>query len=116
MPNDCKELAVIVAKFHGKLHAVPQMKPRTLLEFLIELDAIRQPDRFYDFLKACEADSRGRTGFENKDLLETELTKTALRAALNIDAGAVAKGIAEPEKIKQAVFDARLEAMMLVLN
>ncbi len=111
VPNDCKELAQIVAKFHGKLHAVSQMKPRTLLEFLIELDAIRQPLRFADFLKACECDSRGRTGLENCDLPEAKLMKVALQAALNIDAGALAKGITEPEKIKQAVFEARLKAV-----
>ena len=115
VPNDCKELAHIVAKFHGKLHQVRQMRADTLLNFLIELDAIRQPERFSDFLKACECDSRGRTGFENSELPETELVKTALRASLNIDAGAVAKGIAEPEKIKQAVFAARLEEVKLAL-
>ena len=115
VPNDCKELAHIVAKFHGKLHQVRQMRADTLLNFLIELDAIRQPERFADFLKACECDSRGRTGFENSELPETELVITALRAALNIDAGAVAKGIAEPEKIKQAVFAARLEEVKLAL-
>ena len=109
VPNDCKELAVMVAKFHGKLHQALKMRPDTLLEFLIELDALRQPERFNDFLKACEADSRGRTGFEYSELPETQLMKTALQAALVLDAGAVAKGITEPEKIKQAVFAARLE-------
>ena len=113
VPNDCKELAHIVAKFHGKLHAVSKMRPDTLLKFLMELDAIRQPERFNDFLKACEADSRGRTGLENCELPEITLINTALRAALNIDAGAIVKGITEPEKIKQAVFDARLEAVKL---
>ena len=111
VPNDCKELAVIVAKFHGKLHAVLQMKPRTLLEFIIELDAIRQPDRFYDFLKACECDSRGRTGLENCALPEAELLKKVLQAALVVDAGAIAKIHTEPEKIKIAVFEARLHAV-----
>ena len=53
VPNDCKELAHIVAKFHGKLHQVLKMKPSTLVEFLTELDAFRQPERFKDFLKAC---------------------------------------------------------------
>ena len=115
VPNDCKELAHIVAKFHGKLHSVRKMRPDTLLKFLIELDAIRQPERFEDFLKACESDSRGRTGLENCELPETELVKTALKAALNIDAGAVAKGMTEPEKIKAAVFEARLEAVKAVL-
>ena len=111
VPNDCKELAVIVAKFHGKLHAVPQMKPRTLLEFLIELDAIRQPQRFEDFLKACECDSRGRAGLESCALAEAELLKNVLRAALTVEAGAIAKTQSEPEKIKNAVFEARLDAV-----
>ncbi|MFM9835618.1 MAG: multifunctional CCA addition/repair protein [Methylophilaceae bacterium] len=112
VPNDCKELAHIVAKFHGKLHAASKMRPDTLLKFLIELDAIRQPERFEDFLKACESDSRGRTGLEDCALPEMELVKTALRAALVLDAGGVAKGITEPEKIKQAVFEARLELII----
>ena len=114
VPNDCKELAVIVAKFHGKLHQVSQMRPSTLLEFLIELDAIRQPERFADFLKACECDSRGRTGLENCALPEADLIFKALQAALTVDAGAVAQLYSEPEKIKQAVFEARLTAVKLI--
>ena len=114
-PNDCKELAVIVAKFHGKLHAVPQMKPRTLLEFLIELDAIRQPLRFADFLKACECDSRGRTVLENCALPEAELLKKVLQALLTVDAGAIAKIHNEPEIIKNAVFEARLNVVKLLV-
>ena len=115
VPNDSKELAHIVAKFHGKLHQVLKMKPSTLVEFLTELDAFRQPERFNDFLKACECDSRGRTGLESCELPETDLILTALQAASSIDAGAVAKQHTEPEKIKQAVFEARLEAVKLVL-
>lgn len=115
VPNDCKELAVIVAKFHGKLHSVLQMKPRTILEYLIELDAFRQPDRFAEFLKACECDSRGRTGLENCELPESILLGNALQAAQNIDAGAIAKQHSEPEKIKKAVFEARLQALKLAI-
>lgn len=111
VPNDCKELAQIVAKFHGKLHQSLQMKPSTLLSFLIELDAIRQPARFKDFLKACEADSRGRTGLEHCATPAAELMSKVLQAASSIDAGAVAKAFSEPEKIKAAVFEARLEAV-----
>ena len=115
VPNDCKDLAQIVAKFHGKLHSALQMKPRTLLEFLIELDAIRQPERLADFLKACECDSRGRTGLENCALPEMNLLLKALQAAQTVDAGAVAQKYSEPEKIKTAVFEARLDAVKQVL-
>ncbi|MES2580933.1 MAG: multifunctional CCA addition/repair protein [Pseudomonadota bacterium] len=115
VPNDCKESAHIVAKFHGKLHQASKMRADTLLEFLIELDAIRQPARFAGFLKACEADSRGRTGLENCDLPEAELLKKVLEAALSVDAGAIAQGFSEPEKIKAAVFQARLKAVQQII-
>ena len=115
VPNECKELAVIVAKFHGKLHQVNQMKPQTLLQFLIDLDAIRQPERFNDFLKACECDSRGRAGLENCELTEANLLLKLLKAATSIDAGSIAKAQGEPEKIKQAVFQARLQAVKQAL-
>ena len=111
VPNDCKELAINVAKFHGKLHQVSHMRASTLLEFLMDLDAIRQPSRFADFLKACECDSRGRAGLENCDLPEARLLEAVLKAALSVDAGAVARNIDAPEKIKAAVFEARLEAL-----
>ncbi len=111
VPNDCKELAHIVAKFHGKLHQVSKMRPDTLLSFLMELDAIRQPMRFQDYLKACESDSRGRTGLENCPTPEADLMLNVLEAAMSIDAGSVAKQFDTPEKIKQAIFLARLTAI-----
>jgi tRNA nucleotidyltransferase (CCA-adding enzyme) len=97
------------------LHQAPQMKPSTLLEFLVELDAIRQPARFKDFLKACEADSRGRTGFENCATPAADLMLKVLEAASSVDAGAIASAYSEPEKIKAAVFEARLKAVKLAL-
>ncbi len=67
VPNDYTDLALLVTTQHGKLHAVFEMRNSTLLEFLEKLDAIRRPERFKQFLLACEADSRGRTGFEDRD-------------------------------------------------
>jgi len=67
VPNEYADLALLVATQHGKLHAVFEMRSSTLLEFIEKLDGIRRPDRFKQFLTACEADSRGRTGFENRD-------------------------------------------------
>jgi len=114
VPNDCKELGVMTAKFHGKLHQAPQMRPATLLEFLIELDAIRQPDRFSDFLQACEADSRGRTGYVDCATPAAELMLKAQNAAAGVDAGAVAAACEGPQQIKIKVFEARLDAVKAV--
>lgn len=114
VPNDCKELAVMVAKFHGKLYQSLDMRPSTLLEFLIQLDAIRQPERFNGFLQACEADSRGRTGLENCPTPAADLMRKVLDAAFTIDAGAIASKQSDVEKIKIAIFEARVEAIKRV--
>lgn len=111
VPNDCKELAHITAKFHGKVHQAHEMRPATLLKFLYEVDAFRQPQRFKDFLKACECDLRGRTGYETKPFLEEMLLINALEKAQSLDAGAIAKTCETPEEIKEAVFSARLAAI-----
>jgi tRNA nucleotidyltransferase (CCA-adding enzyme) len=116
VPNDCKELAHIVAKFHGKVHQVEEMRPETLLQFLVETDAIRQPERFGDFLLACECDIRGRTGYETQVFEKADLLLSLLKAASEVDAGAVAKLQDTPDKIKQAVYEARLNALEQALN
>lgn len=116
VPNDCKELGVMTARFHGKLHQALQMRHATLLEFLVELDAIRQPERFRDFLKACEADSRGRTGYEDCATPAADLMEKVLSAAAYVDAGAVAAACETPEQIKAKVFEARLEAIKTALD
>nr|WP_294839348.1 multifunctional CCA addition/repair protein [uncultured Methylotenera sp.] len=115
VPNDCRELALMVTKFHGKLYQSLAMRPSTLLEFLIQLDAIRQPARLKEFLQACEADSRGRTDFEQCPTPAADLMLKVLDAALSIDAGAIAGAHTEVEKIKAAIFEARVNAIKRVL-
>jgi tRNA nucleotidyltransferase (CCA-adding enzyme) len=111
VPNDCKELAHIVAKFHGKVHAVFEMRPGTLVQFLQDTDAIRQPQRFREFLLACESDSRGRPGYEDKPFPQAERLLQMLDAVMQVDAGAIARQFDDPEKIRAAVFEARVEAV-----
>lgn len=116
VPNDCKDLALVVAKFHGKLHAARQMKASTLLQFLEELDAFRQRGRFEDFLLACECDSRGRLGLENCPLDDAQHLSAALQAAGTVDAGAIAKTCHSPAHIKQSVAEARIHAIQSALR
>lgn len=77
VPNEYRELAVMCAEHHGKLHTVFEMRTSTLLNFLEQLDALRRQQRFEQFLKACEADSRGRTGFENRDYPQAQFLSQA---------------------------------------
>ena len=111
VPNDCKELAHIVARFHGKVHRAEEMRVDTLVRLLQDTDALRQPERFREFLRACESDARGRTGFENRPYPNAKRLLKVLEAAMSVDAGAIAQGLDSPEKIKEAIYQARVEAV-----
>ena len=115
VPNDCKELAHIVAKYHGKVHRAEEMRPDTLVRLLQDTDAFRQPERFREFLRACECDSRGRTGFESQPYPQAERLLKVLEAAMAVDAGAVARQYSEPEQIRQKVYEARVDAVKAAL-
>lgn len=114
-PNACAELAYIVAKFHIKAHMVMEMKASTVLKLLMDLDAIRQPERFERFLLTCESDARGRLGLEQATLPGHDLLRKALQAATEIDAGKIAKQHQAPAQIKAAIYEARLEKVKAVL-
>jgi len=84
-PNRFRELAIIVARHHLDCHRIAEMRPGTILNKLEATDGFRRPERFEQFLLACEADARGRTGYENRDYPQAELWRIALEAAREAD-------------------------------
>ena len=60
VPNEHRELAVLVARHHALVHRAAELRPGTVLELLEATDAFRRPERFDRMLVACEADARGR--------------------------------------------------------
>ncbi len=80
VPNDFRELAVAVARDHGNCHRALQLRPATVLELLERCDALRRPERFAEFLLACEADFRGRDGFEARPYPQAPFLAAALAA------------------------------------
>ncbi len=67
VPNHLRELALITTRYHTHVHRAFELRPDTVLKTLESCDAFRRPERFADFLLACEADARGRKGFEQRD-------------------------------------------------
>jgi tRNA nucleotidyltransferase (CCA-adding enzyme) len=67
VPGHLRELAVITARFHTHVHRALELRADTVLRTLENCDALRRPERFADFLLACEADARGRAGLEARE-------------------------------------------------
>ena len=84
-PSDFRDLAAIVARYHGLSHRVRELKAGTVLKVLQSVDAFRRPDRFEQFLLACEADYRGRLGSEERVYPQADYLRRALAAAVAVD-------------------------------
>jgi tRNA nucleotidyltransferase (CCA-adding enzyme) len=67
VPNHLRELAVITARYHTHVHRALELRADTVVRTLESCDALRRPGRFAEFLLACEADARGRLGFEERE-------------------------------------------------
>lgn len=85
VPKEYKELALLVAEYHTHCHRALELKPGTLLKLLHKLDAMRRPERFQLFLLCCEADARGRTGFEERSYPQAAYLRSALSACQSIN-------------------------------
>ncbi len=88
-PTEHIQLAKIVSEFHLHLHRIEDLRAKTIVKVLEQTDAFRKPQRFEQFLIACEADFRGRTGFENRQYPQLTIMKKALSACQNISTKAI---------------------------
>jgi len=80
-PRDCQELAVLVGEYHTHSHRALELKASTLLELLQSFDVYRRPQRFEEFIAACEMDARGRLGLEQRDYPQAAYLRGAAEAA-----------------------------------
>lgn len=110
VPNDYRDLALQVARFHGHTHRVAELRDATLLDMLEALDVFRRPQRIEQFVLACEADFRGRTGYEDRPYLQADAFRRACAAARAVDTAGIAAGRSGPE-VGEAIRAARLAAI-----
>ncbi|MBS7349114.1 MAG: multifunctional CCA addition/repair protein [Comamonas sp.] len=115
VPNDCKELAEVVAYEHGNLHRSLDLRPAALLRLLERCDAIRKPQRFAQVLLACECDARGRLGLEGSAYPQRPYLSQALEAVLAVDTARIAAQAqasgAQGKAVGQAIAAARSHAL-----
>jgi tRNA nucleotidyltransferase (CCA-adding enzyme) len=116
VPNRFRDLALLVARHHGIVHKAAELKPQTILRTIVGADGLRQPERFDDMLRACEADARGRKGLEDRPYPQGDRLRAALSAAKAVDAGKVkAERGLDGEALGLALHDERLAAIKAAL-
>jgi tRNA nucleotidyltransferase (CCA-adding enzyme) len=115
-PNEARDLALLVARYHGDVHRSLELRPSTIAAMLQAVDAYRKPERFEEFLQACACDFHGRPGYAEKPYPQAERLGQAFNAARNVDAGSIAAELAKaipdrtrlPAAINTRVNEARI--------
>jgi len=113
VPRACRDLGMIVAEYHTHCHRAFELRDDTVVKVLEKTDAFRRPQRFEQFLVACEADARGRTGFEDGEYPQAGHLRSAFAAASAVDAASIANDTADAQ-IADAIKRARVDAVRQV--
>ena len=111
VPGDYRELALIVARYHGIVHRAFELRAHTLLEFMEHADAFRRPQRFDQVLLACEADARGRAGLERNPYPQRQYLQAARDAAAAVKPSADDIATCRGAEIAQRIHARRLSAI-----
>ena len=116
VPAECRDLALIMAREHGNIHRAAELRAGTIVKLLQSADAFRKPERFARLLQACACDKRGRLGMQDAPYPPAERMAIALQAAAGVDAGAIARQLSDPARIKEHVHQARVNAVRVALR
>lgn len=111
VPNRFRELAEHVAEYHGHIHKAKELRPQTILRVLEATDAFRKPERFAQLLLACEADSKGRLGFEERPYPQADIFRKALAACQQVDVQAIVRVGFKGIQIKEETHRQRIHAI-----
>ncbi|MFT0631891.1 multifunctional CCA addition/repair protein [Pseudomonas sihuiensis] len=110
-PRDCAELAMLVGEFHTHGHRALELRPSTLLELLQRFDVFRRPQRFAEFVAACEMDARGRLGLEQREYPQGAYLLGAAEAARQVPVKPLLEKGFKGAELGEALSRERLQAL-----
>jgi tRNA nucleotidyltransferase (CCA-adding enzyme) len=101
VPTAHRKLAELVCEYHTHCHRAADLRPSRILDVLEALDVFRRPQRLDGFLLACEADAKGRLGFENSDYPQATIFRDCFSAASTVDISDLVKSGKTGQEIQQ---------------
>ncbi len=116
VPVDCRDLALLVARYHGDIHRGPELAAATIVRLLEATDALRRPARFEQLLAACACDFHGRRGWQDVPYRPPALFRQALALLRGVDAAAIARACDDRAGIAARVHAARVAAVRTGLS
>jgi tRNA nucleotidyltransferase (CCA-adding enzyme) len=110
-PTLYRDLAVNVCRLHLRAHRLCEMRPGSVLRLIEEAGLLRRPELLTDFLAACEADYRGRKGWEQRLYPQADRLRSAVTAARAVTARGLDTTGLEGIQIGARLREARIAAI-----
>ncbi len=86
IPKAYQKLAELTAQYHTHCHQIFSIRhPKKIYKLLKALDALRRPQHLQNFVLACEADAKGRTGFEHREYPQAQYLLEIQQGLMNLD-------------------------------
>ncbi|UUM31029.1 multifunctional CCA addition/repair protein [Vibrio japonicus] len=111
VPNEYRDLALMVCEQHSNIHRAAELRSETKLKILNKLDVWRKPERLNDILLCCMADSLGRTGYENYEYSQKGIFETAYQASLSVNVQDIIQDGFKGAAIREEMEKRRVEAI-----
>lgn len=111
-PKAFRRLAEKVTRYHLQVHRAFELKPKTILKVLEKTDAFRNPTAFSHFLLACEADSKGRLGLEDRPYPQRDFFEAMRAAAAGVDTQGLQEKLRPGPQFGEALRELRVKAVV----
>jgi tRNA nucleotidyltransferase (CCA-adding enzyme) len=111
VPNRFASLAMLVMEYHTHCHRALELRADTVMELLQTLGVFKPGSHLAAFLLACEADARGRTGFETRPYPQADYLNGAAQAALAVDTAALTTSGLSGPALGAAIKQGRITAV-----
>jgi tRNA nucleotidyltransferase (CCA-adding enzyme) len=116
VPNECRDLALLVSEHHTNIHSAFELKASTMVGIMDKCDAWRKPHRFQQMLQCCVADSKGRTGFELLPYPTADYMWQALQHALQVDIQEIIQAGFQGAEIRTKLNEQRIQLVQEFKN
>ncbi|CAM2943550.1 multifunctional CCA addition/repair protein [Vibrio mytili] len=116
VPNEFRDLALMVCEQHSNVHRAAELKPQTVVKILNKFDVWRKAERLEDILLCCQADHAGRKGLADKPYPQADLFRKAYQAAAAVDVQAIIRDGFKGPSIRDEQEKRRIEAVRVVLD
>ncbi|MCE0493403.1 multifunctional CCA addition/repair protein [Vibrio salinus] len=116
LPNDYRELALIVCEQHSNVHRAMELRSDTFVRIFAKIDVWRKPERLNALLTCCHADHTGRKGSEMKPYPQKAIFEQAYAAAAAVNAQDVIALGFKGKEIREQLDKLRAHQIKMELN